>query len=107
MEHRLHRREPVDFRIRLVDGGQVIAAARAVDMSPSGLGIVSPAHPLHSGQEVGLDFCKSGYPRGISCCLSAMVVHVGPSITGLMFANEGSLQTSLHELGVGSRSTNK
>lgn len=102
MEHRLNRREPVNLMVRLVNGGQVVATVRAVDMSPGGLGIESPELPLHSGQCVGVDFCKPGYPRGISCYLTAMVIHTTPKLTGLMFTDEGPLQAMVNGQSVGS-----
>lgn len=96
MEHRLHRRDPVDLTVRLVNAGQVVATVRAIDMSLGGLGIESPALPLNSGQSVGLDLCKPGYPRGVSCYKSALVIHTGPKVTGLMFTSEGPLSSVLH-----------
>lgn len=102
MEHRLHQRESADLTVRLVKGGRVVATVQAIDMSSGGVGIETSGVPLHSGEGVAVDLCKPGHPRGISCCLSAMVIHTGPKTTGLMFSNEHSLHEIVHEQGVGS-----
>jgi hypothetical protein len=95
MEHRLHRRDPVDLMVRLVNAGQVVATVRAVDMSLGGLGIESPEMTLNSGQSVGVDLCRSGYPRGVNCYKNALVIHAGVKVTGLMFTSESPLRTIL------------
>ena len=95
MEHRLHRRDPVDLMVRLVNAGQVVATVRAVDMSLGGLGIESPIQMLNSGQSVGVDLCRSGYPRGVNCYKNALVIHTGSKVTGLMFTSESPLRTVL------------
>ncbi len=101
MEHRLYRREPFDFLVRLIKDGRVVAAVRSIDMSSGGVGIETSGVSLHSGEGVVVDFCKPGYPRGIGCSLTAMVIHTDPKTTGLMFANEASLYKIVHEHGDG------
>lgn len=100
MEHRLHRREPVDLMVKLVNRGRVIATVRAIDMSPGGVGIETSSVPLQSGEGVAIDLCKPGHPRGVSCSLGAMVIHIGPKTTGLMFSSETSLYAIVHEQGI-------
>lgn len=93
MDSRKYQRMPVAQAVRMVIEGQVFFTTEVVDMSKGGLGIKSSGNRLNSGQVVDVDFYKSGHPRGISYCLRAMVVHVGPQTTGLMFAKDDSLPT--------------
>ncbi len=92
MEQRLHPRESVGLAVRLVQEGHIIATAQAIDMSSEGLGIEHPSVALNSGQIVGVDFFKPGYPRGISCCVRSMVVHVSPESIGLMHVYDPDLR---------------
>ena len=86
MDSRKCQRKPVSHAVRLVCDGRVISTTEAIDISKGGLGIKSPELSLDSGQIVDVDFYKNGHPRGISCCMRAMVVHAGPETSGLMFA---------------------
>jgi hypothetical protein len=90
MEHRLHRRESADLLLKLVSGGEVVANVRTTDLSQCGIGIETPDYPLTIGNCVRVDLCKPGHPRGINCCLHAMVIHSNARITGLMFTEESS-----------------
>ncbi len=91
-EHRLYAREPSELTVRLVQQGRVVATVQAIDMSSKGLGIEHPDVALKSGQIVDVDFFKSGYPRGISCCVPAIVVHANSRSAGLMIAYNPHLQ---------------
>ncbi len=85
MEQRLHVREPVELAVRLVQEGHVVATVKTVDVSQDGLGIECPNMVLNRGQIVDVDFYKPGHPRGIRCCVPALVVvHTGPKSIGLM-----------------------
>ena len=92
MEHRIHRREPVDLMVKLINRGRVVAIVRAVDISPGGMRIETPGLMLNSGEGVAVDFCMPGYPRGPRCCLNAMVIHSGVEETGLMMSSQTSLR---------------
>jgi hypothetical protein len=91
MEYRRHKREAVDQMVRVIRDGRVVFSTRAVDMSPGGLAIQSPGESFNTGQLVDLDFYKPGYPRGISCYLHTVVIHVGPEVMGLKFTEETSV----------------
>jgi hypothetical protein len=97
MEQREHPRKSVDHPVRLVHRGRVVAIARAVNLSATGIGIEYANADFEYGQVVEVDFYKTGYPRGISCCLHARVVHAGPELMGLVFADDDSIQTLAHE----------
>lgn len=94
MEHRVHKRESVDLMAKLINRGSVVAVVKALDISPGGMRIATLGMKLRSGEGVTIDFCKTGYPRGVSCCLNAMVIHSDIETTGLMLSN----QTSLHDI---------
>jgi len=87
MEQRLHVRKPVEFTARLVQEGRIVATVETIDKSMYGLGIEPPDVTLKTGQIVDVDLFKPGYPRGISCCFPALVIHAGPKSVGLMMAN--------------------
>lgn len=97
MEQRLHKREFVECAVRLVQQGRVVAIARAIDMSPEGLGIECPGVVLNSGQMVGLEFIKPGHPRSTSYNVSARVVHAGLKSVGLMLASDSLLHMGFPE----------
>lgn len=86
MDSRKYQRKPAAQAVRLVCDGRVISTTETIDMSKGGLGIKSPELSLNSGQIVDVDFYKDGHPRGISCCMRAMVVYAGPETSGLMFS---------------------
>ena len=86
MDSRKYERMSVAQAVRLVIEGRIFLTTEVVDMSKGGVGIKSSGKRLNSGQVVDVDFYKSGHPRSISYCKRAMVVHVGPETTGLMFA---------------------
>ncbi len=90
MNTRRYKRKSVDQIVRFVYGGRVVSTTQVVDISEGGLGIKSLDLDLTSGQIVGIDYFKPGHPRAISRHISAMVVHVGPEITGLMFPESTS-----------------
>jgi len=92
MEQRLHKREPVELTVRLIQEGRAVVTAKAVDMSQSGLGIEVPELELSRGQVIGVDFIKPGYPRGINCCYASVVAHAGSKGVGLMFTSNPDLQ---------------
>ena len=96
MEHRLHARESVDFRVRLVKEGHVVNA-KAINLSPDGLGIERPDEDLRNGQIVDVNFIngKPGYPQGLSHSVRSMIVHTGPNIVGLMFAYDPRVEKAL------------
>lgn len=101
MEQRLHVREPIGLSVRLVQEGHVVATVKTVDMSRDGLGIECPNVVLDKGQIVDVDFYKPGHPRGISCCVPALVVvHTGPKSIGLMSAYDLNLKMVSPEHGV-------
>ncbi len=91
MDTRRDERKSVDQIVRFVYGGRVVSTTHVVDMSKGGLGIKSLDLDLKSGQMVGIDFFKPGHPRAISRFTNAMVVHVGPEVTGLMFSESASM----------------
>ncbi len=97
MEHRIHRREPVDLMVKLINRGSVVAIVRAIDISSGGMRVETPGLKLNSGEGVAVDFCLSGYPRGPRCCLNAMVIHSGVEATGLMMSSQTSLRDVLSE----------
>lgn len=97
MECRKQSRQSIDQPVRLVRQGRVVAIARAVNMSATGVGIECRGGAFEPGQIVEVDFYKPGYPRGVSCCLHAEVVHAGPGLMGLMFANDESTKTLAEE----------
>ena len=83
-EKRLNTRVPVELTVRLVQQGRVVATGQAIDLSSEGLGIECPDVVLESGQLLTVDVIKPGYPRGISCSFTSMVVHVSPKTVGLI-----------------------
>ena len=97
MDSRKYERIPVTQAVRLVCEGRVVSTSEVVDISKGGLGIKSSAQRLNSGQIVDVDFYKPGHPRGISCCMRAMVVHAGPQTTGLMFAENSNFQNDIQK----------
>jgi len=97
MEQRLHVREPAEFTARLIQQGRIVATADVVDMSMYGLGIEPTDVTLKSAQIVDVDLVKPGYPRGISCCFPALVIHTSLQSVGLMLAYDSELCELLPE----------
>ena len=91
MNTRRYKRKSVDQTVRFVYGGRVVSTTQILDISEGGVGIQTLDLDLTGGQNVGIDFFKPGHPRAISQYISAMVVHVGPEITGLMFYENTSI----------------
>lgn len=97
MEHRVHKRESIDLMAKLINRGSVVAVVRALDISPGGMRIETPGIKLRSGEGVTVDLYKPGYPRGVTCCLNAMVIHSGLETTGLMLSSQIHLHDIFHK----------
>lgn len=99
----MHRREPVNLMVKLVNRGSVVAIVRAVDMSSGGMRIETPGLKFQSGEGVAVDFCLPGFPQGVRCCLNAMVIHSEVGSTGLMMSSQSSLHDIFQTDGAGPR----
>lgn len=86
MECRKQSRQSIDQPVRLVRQGRVVAIARAVNMSATGVGVECHGGTFEPGQFLDVDFYKLGSPRGVSYCFHAVVIHAGEEVMGLMFA---------------------
>jgi len=91
MEHRLYERYPTEIMVRVVVDGQVAGVSRTIEISSGGVRIYNPGIDLHKGNSVDVDFFKLGFPKQISCCMHAVVIHHSHDDVGLMFTNKFSV----------------
>lgn len=88
METRLHPRETVDLNVNLMRKGDVLASAKAIDVSRGGIAIEGPELSLNKGQILDVKLSRSDKPNGKGVRTRAMVIHTEGNRIGLMFADQ-------------------